>query len=433
MGTKRDQPVDVLQLDQMVLLDVNVPGWHAAVDAYLTNKHTLLGPVYQPQLHIENYLLYVRAFSRVLVDHAVLNHNSNTINPYVHPLAVGSTSITSDYDVTLVGKGSHQLAMYINRQFSVALRGKRLQDVADTNLYTAPLMLLHTAASVLTNNARNLLPVGIDSPVEPSSAEAKASSSSCSSRSMPWRVYIPLPTAANGGHKVAWLSALSAGSGPEASQHAGGTQEGKTQEEVETKSFNTLGAQFEEVMYQSTIDWKRAWTVIHAYLRQANDTYQSIATVCVVVVEMQMHQEQDQKFHACIHSASAIENLGRCQAYYARTQVTTRSPSSTASSPASLASQHEPATASIGSSTTDLALIKMSKYLYRVLHSVHRRKLDLSVCSAEFMSDVRHVMQRRADDTVFTSTSFQSYKAGVDACMERLQKWKVSQLRRYCH
>ena len=87
----------------------------------------------------ENFLLYVRAFGRVLVDEYVTHYNS-CLNATADPVTItisGSTNITSDYDVSLAGPCALDVTYDIEQAFHQKVR-LSLAAVTDTNLYPTP-------------------------------------------------------------------------------------------------------------------------------------------------------------------------------------------------------------------------------------------------------------------------------------------------------
>ena len=79
-------------------------------------------------LTIVNHLIYIRALSRVLVDLQQFNWNrEKSPEDQIYLIAAGSNNITSDYDVTVVGKNASELCSQINVQFRQDT-GKSLAD-----------------------------------------------------------------------------------------------------------------------------------------------------------------------------------------------------------------------------------------------------------------------------------------------------------------
>jgi hypothetical protein len=93
-------------------------------------------------LTVSNHLIYIRALSRVFVDvHQHVWNKNKVPEDHIHVLAAGSVTITSDYDVTLVGKQASELCRMISTLFKRDT-GKSLAGYADTNLYASPLVRL---------------------------------------------------------------------------------------------------------------------------------------------------------------------------------------------------------------------------------------------------------------------------------------------------
>lgn len=94
----------------------------------------------QINLGAENLLYYIRAMSRIILDYEFQMWNKAHKDAPLKLIAAGSTNITSDYDVTIVGKDSSEFVELVLHKMSKLLKNKRqhLAEFADTNMYILP-------------------------------------------------------------------------------------------------------------------------------------------------------------------------------------------------------------------------------------------------------------------------------------------------------
>jgi hypothetical protein len=113
--------------------------WAAMKELYSSStsvaKRLLIGGA-ADGIEVVNALLMVRAYSRVLVDMCI--NDVRRSGKRVWSIAAGSTDITSDYDVSLVGPGAIKAVRCVVQTAQRRLGGKQLSVVADTNLYVSP-------------------------------------------------------------------------------------------------------------------------------------------------------------------------------------------------------------------------------------------------------------------------------------------------------
>ena len=138
------QPKEPILLDAAVLDGMNSiivaskPSWEILKKMYSSSsKELLLNVPKLGEISVVNLLLYIRAFSRVLVDGCVSAVRQSGAR--VWALAQGSTLVTSDYDVNVFGNGAVAAARCVAESFTRGfISHPRLADVADTNVYVAP-------------------------------------------------------------------------------------------------------------------------------------------------------------------------------------------------------------------------------------------------------------------------------------------------------
>lgn len=136
-------PVKPSHLDVEILKQVD---WESLVSAYKKNSKEIycLSKSSKVCADAYNLLLYVRAFTRVYVD--VFANKYKQDHPDMEFIIAGSTNVTSDYDVTVVGPRSYHFVKEIMHGFYKEFH-KQLPLVADTNLYIAPAFLYNSKYS----------------------------------------------------------------------------------------------------------------------------------------------------------------------------------------------------------------------------------------------------------------------------------------------
>ena len=96
-----------------------------------------------------NMLLLIRAYSRVLLDIQVTE--SKKKYPGLRMMAYGSTEITSDYDVNIIGKGASECLKGVLKTHK-RINGMNLAVFADTNIYVSPYVI----PSQMTQDMHNI-------------------------------------------------------------------------------------------------------------------------------------------------------------------------------------------------------------------------------------------------------------------------------------
>lgn len=136
-------PVKPSYLDVEILKQVD---WESLVNAYKKDSKEIycLNKSSRVCADAYNLLLYVRAFTRVYVD--VFANKYKKEHPDMEFIIAGSTNVTSDYDVTVVGPRSYHFVKEIMHGFYKEFH-KQLPLVADTNLYIAPAFLYNSKYS----------------------------------------------------------------------------------------------------------------------------------------------------------------------------------------------------------------------------------------------------------------------------------------------
>jgi hypothetical protein len=314
--------------------------------------------------------MYVRAMSRVLVDQMTTawNHDKNPAE-VIHLMAAGSTSITSDYDVSMAGPGVSLLAYQINDTFRRDT-GQDLAIYADTNLYTTPWVSLtkERADFFGTQNIRHLMDYGTGTGMA---------------------MYLPIPTVDNGGLETVFRAAVYRLS---RSLSPGFVDPDFVPDDGDT--LYSLAATFEDFMYrqQEQLDWRRFWKILTQAQIASPDAYFSVATILVVVVEMQMQKESPLGFAREIYLASAIENLAEIQ----EKGLLSPDPS-------------------------EEAIVATVKYVYRTLYSLNRntpkdKDLKKSLQIARVADKGRGMLGYQ------TSPGFQKYRKALPAILGFLSK-----------
>jgi hypothetical protein len=172
--------IHILDLSQEILKDS--AGWEQNRNKYRADPASSMP---KSGISRENYMLYVRAMSRVLVDVMTLTWNKDlSEEKQVTLLAAGATNITSDYDVSFAGWNASKLAAEIETAFQ-SQTCYELAAYADTNLYVLPLLSLTPQRAQFLGGPANLLDLHATS------------------------LYVPYPTQANGGEDVSLAAARS--------------------------------------------------------------------------------------------------------------------------------------------------------------------------------------------------------------------------------
>lgn len=123
-----------LHIDNMLLKNVS---WDKLVDAHNKIKCSKEIIINGLPLPIINVLMYIRSFSRIYIDTYVAQYKTDNPDTPFYMFAAGSTNITSDYDVQLIGKGASEMCKNIVYSFTTDT-GNDLATVADSNVYISP-------------------------------------------------------------------------------------------------------------------------------------------------------------------------------------------------------------------------------------------------------------------------------------------------------
>lgn len=130
-----------LAIDSMVISYMNRAGisWGDLVKIHNSQKQSKEIYLDGVPLDVKEILQYIRSLSRVLIN---LNINTEKKgNPNFYAIIAGSTNITSDYDVTFVGKGASKRCHKIVSSFRKNTGGD-LAEIADSNIYIAPAFVI---------------------------------------------------------------------------------------------------------------------------------------------------------------------------------------------------------------------------------------------------------------------------------------------------
>ena len=353
---------DVTEIDRMILADNT--NWSSAKRTFLENEYS-----YMPTSNIrsENHLIYVRALSRVLVDHMTSTWNEGRKDEdVIHLMAAGSTNITSDYDVAMVGNGASRLAKEINETFK-AQTTYSLSEYADTNLYMTPFVSLTT---------KGVKRVGHENVLEVKARRGKSTTG----------LYIVVPTAENGGLSVVFDAAVYR---LRESQHMDPAPSDRPIAPPKDHDMYKLASEYERLIYSADrVQWKSVWDVATQVQIISPDAYYSVATILVVVVEMQMFPRTKYDFPDMIYRASAIENTAELFEYGLLPLGKARA-------------------------RDDGKIAATVKYVYRVFYSIGRCVTFLPRDTRKirrYLEVARVAEVSRGDATFLASGAFQKYK-----------------------
>lgn len=110
--------------------------WEDIAECYKTECKTVeLNHGYKLEAH--NLLYYIRGLSRVILDHEFSEWNKKYGNKLTL-IAAGSTNITSDYDVTIVGNTAISFVRQVLFKMKRVMKNVHLAEFADTNMYVLP-------------------------------------------------------------------------------------------------------------------------------------------------------------------------------------------------------------------------------------------------------------------------------------------------------
>lgn len=349
----KDTIINIQDIDTFVLSNVT---WQMLVRTFSPNqqaKEIVLDR--RIDLNLQNLLLYVRAYSRVLVDVVVGNYNRQ-YDTSVQIIAACSPGITSDYDVNLVGIGSCDITQQIVNSFH-AIFGNSLSEVADTNIYVAP------AFSMVSEN--QIFPPWL----KYTSVQNRPG------------VYFPVPTSSDifnlelrYVHRKKYMI----------------TQNKPTTDDTETsyrkmlehgrilERFYTSGNGLTEISY---------WENIMRVNMNAIESYWAVSTVLVVVLEIQLG---NRILHITRYSyiVSAFENFiellqhgtisETCDGYIV-----------------------------IGNTET---LLKTSKYVYRTLYSMLRADILNGDEKEHMLQQVEKIVHGKNDPSTTDTSTFYNYQ-----------------------
>lgn len=366
----------VTDIDRMVLTDNT--NWSSAKRTFLENVHSSMPT---SNIRSENHLIYVRALSRVLVDHMTSKWNEGRKDENViHLMASGSTNITSDYDVAMVGNGASRLAKEINETFE-AQTTYSLSEYADTNLYMTPYVSL-TAKGVKRLGHENVLEV-----------KARRGKSTTG-------LYIVVPTAENGGLSVVFDAAVYR---LRESQHMDPAPSDRPIAPPRDHDMYKLASEYERLIYSSDrVQWKSVWDVATQVQIISPDAYYSVATILVVVVEMQMFPRTKYDFPDMIYRASAIENTAELVEWGLL--------------PLAIGKARAPDDGTIAATV---------KYVYRVFYSMGRCVTFLPRDTRKirtYLEVARVAEVSRGDATFLASGAFQKYKTRLPTMLRFIHR-----------
>ena len=235
------------------------------------------GRVSENGLTIMNHLLYIRAFSRVLVD--IETYEWNKMKPaakHIELVVAGTTNLTSDYDVTMVGPSASALSAHINAKF-MRDTNKTLSAYADTNLYCVPFVKLDTTQIKTSWFVKHFRSIGLPG------------------------LYIPFPTTPTFLTNETRIALL--------------RYNGTPPDSVSAARFMVLAQTIEAFIYskqwlslQCVCQVTAFTSVLHEIQKQQPGAYWTLSSMIVVVVEMQ-REVRELRLTPEIYRVCAIENM----------------------------------------------------------------------------------------------------------------------------
>lgn len=135
--------------------------WHELKELY-TTSHKGKTLVFDGTLvEVQHLLLFIRASTRLLLDWCVSKHRQKhqlSDTTYI-TVADGSTDITSDYDLALIGPHSADLIKYILASFHTLNPSVDLTCFADVNLYPTPWFIYDNLSTIPSYVIQNSIQV----------------------------------------------------------------------------------------------------------------------------------------------------------------------------------------------------------------------------------------------------------------------------------
>jgi hypothetical protein len=378
--------LEILKLDSYVLSEKD--GWAESVKRWIKDPSAKMPTT---KISSINYLLYVRAMSRVLIDFMSVEWNeTKDAESKVLLLAEGSVHLTSDYDVSLAGVGSARLAHQIEQTF-LKQTGYNLSQYADTNLYVLPLLSL-TCRRVELIGPGSLLCLSTPPPDKSTPVVS---------------LYIPYPTQSNGGEEVSRNSAICRLRKAQESTHLGTFHQDPSKDVVlqtpeSTNLLFALALRFEEIVYTSEqVNWVELWDLLSRIQLMTPDAYHSMGAFCVVVVEMQRWKEKRHFDCSSLYLDSAMENIACLLEHHFYLD---------------------------GPLPEYLILLQTIKYVYRAVYSLQQitnQKPETRVLHGKTLDWcvplVRSANQSRGSTGFQTSTVYEEYVGALPAIRELLR------------
>jgi hypothetical protein len=141
-------------------------------------------------------------------------------------------------------------------------------------------------------------------------------------------------------------------------------------------------------------DWTEIWQVVTKAQILESDAYYSIATICVVVLEMQLYKEVDQGYSTSIYMSAAIENLAELEEY------------------GLVCTSNEAPT----------QIVKTVKYVYRALYSLQKALgPDVDQALTQLVGIAQKANVDRGNIGFIHSKAFKSYRKSLCAMIETIQ------------
>ena len=365
-----DSDISPDRLDSMILSSGTT--WEALVEYHKqTHSHKTID-INGLQLSVENVLLFVRSLSRVYIDAHVSAHRSiyGLTPDDFQIVAPGSITLTSDYDVTLMGPKAYKCCQQIINTFTSYGSG-HLPEITDSNIYIGP------AGILFPDKTTHFLPPWLT--IYPISSDQY--------KPVP---FFPIPTS-----QIAIVTDCKSVK----------RKYDKIQHGLDIKgAYDTMikyGKDL-DIIYYRNITTKRYqdeqffWNTLGNINWYASEAYAAISTILVVVVELQMGHDLSSHLQNIHYQLCAFENMCDLRDH-------------------------------IGSDTLptiidDITLLKYSKYIYRIWYAL-KRSNDLTPTDADFFDDVKYVVTniRGSKNPDFDHLSF----ACMRKVMDRLGKYET--------
>jgi len=320
------------------------------------------------KIGVNNVLMFIRSLSRVYIDAHISRHKSvySLSEDEFQMVAAGSTNITSDYDVTLIGPKAAECCRQIINTFTKYGSG-HLPEVADSNIYIGP------AGIIYPKGGKYVLPEWLTIYKLSEKSEAPVS-------------FFPIPKSdiAIAQDKKSVMAKYNK------ERHGLGIKESYDKMAEYGDILDTFYYSSGEESHDESLFWETLANIG----KYASEAYVGISTILGVVVKMQMKREIS--LETIHYQICALENICDLRDHAGFNTIT------------ELVSKNN------SKDIPEHTLLKYSKYLYRIWYSLYNSG-DLTEEDKEILGDIEYVVGtiRGSEKPDFKHPSFESITSGI--------------------